>query len=100
MWPDGHPAPAFLVAWSGMAGQSAKLLGLLKLSLDLKRMGVKRWETFAFWAWLFVGLGESPFCVVRRYSPTFALQSPCLYLTLLALVLSSASCLFTFYLII
>ncbi|KAF8529211.1 hypothetical protein BU17DRAFT_80400 [Hysterangium stoloniferum] len=47
---------AFLVAWSGMAGQSAKLLGLLKLSLDLKKMGVKRWETYAFWAWLAMAL--------------------------------------------
>lgn len=49
---------AFLVAWGGIAAQSARLLGLLKLSLDLKRLGVSRWETLVFWGWLLVALGK------------------------------------------
>lgn len=51
---------AFLVAWGGMAAQAARLLGLLKLSLDLKKMGVRRWESLVFWALLTVALGECP----------------------------------------
>ncbi|KAF8517761.1 hypothetical protein JB92DRAFT_2904481 [Gautieria morchelliformis] len=53
---DGLAGCAFLVAWGGMAAQSARLLGLIKLNLDLRKLGVPRWETFVFWGWLFIAL--------------------------------------------
>lgn len=49
---------AFLVAWSGMAGQCARLLGLLKLSLDMKKLGVNRWELHASWLVGFASIGK------------------------------------------
>jgi len=58
---DGLVSCAFLVAWGGMAAQSARLLGLLKLSLDLRRLGVPRWETFLYWV-----------CLVGAVAPMFA----------------------------
>lgn len=62
-----HLVLAFLVAWGGMAGQAARLLGLMKLSLDLKKMGVRRWETYAFWGWLVFALGEQCESLLRVY---------------------------------
>lgn len=41
---------AFLVAWTGIAIQTAKLLGLLNLGLDLRRLGASKWELYLFWS--------------------------------------------------
>jgi len=49
---------AFLVAWGAMAGQAARLLGLMRLSLDLKKMGVRKFESVVFWVLLAAALGE------------------------------------------
>ncbi|KAF8579320.1 hypothetical protein K439DRAFT_1638070 [Ramaria rubella] len=53
---NGLAGCAFLVAWGGMAAQSGRILGLLKLSLDLRKLGVHRWESFLFWGWLVVAM--------------------------------------------
>lgn len=50
-------AVAFVVAWGDMAAQSARLVGLLVLSFELKQLGIKRWEIIVFWAWLGVAIG-------------------------------------------
>ncbi|GJJ07625.1 hypothetical protein Clacol_001829 [Clathrus columnatus] len=39
---------AFLVAWAGIAAQTAKLLGLLSLGIDLRRLGALKWEFYLF----------------------------------------------------
>jgi hypothetical protein len=40
-----------------MAAQSARLVGLLILSFELRRLGIGRWETIVFRIWLGVGIG-------------------------------------------
>jgi len=51
---------AFVVAWGGLSAQSARLVGLIILILELKQFGIKRWETALFWVYLLVGIGVSP----------------------------------------
>ncbi|EJD01460.1 uncharacterized protein FOMMEDRAFT_142075 [Fomitiporia mediterranea MF3/22] len=41
---------AFVIAWDSMSFQSARLIGLVVLGLDLGSLGVKRIERIAFWA--------------------------------------------------
>jgi hypothetical protein len=48
---------AFVVAWGGMAAQSARLVGLLILSFELQQLGIGRWERIVFWIWLAIGIG-------------------------------------------
>jgi hypothetical protein len=48
---------AFLVAWGGMAAQSARLIGLLILSFELRQLGIRRWENIVLRIWLGIGLG-------------------------------------------
>lgn len=48
---------AFLVAWGGTAAQAGRLVGLLILSLELRKF-VERVEIYAFWVLLFILLGE------------------------------------------
>jgi len=55
---------AFLVAWGGTAAQAGRLIGLLILSLELKKF-VGRGEIYTFWALLLVLLGEHP----EKYRP-------------------------------
>jgi hypothetical protein len=50
---------AFVVAWGGMAAQSARLVGLLILSFELRQLGIGRWESIVFWIWLGVGIGTA-----------------------------------------
>lgn len=42
-----------------MAAQSARLVGLLILSFELRQLGLGRWESIIFWLWLGVGIGTS-----------------------------------------
>jgi hypothetical protein len=39
-----------------MAAQSARLVGLLILSFELRQLGIGRWEEIVFWIWLGIGL--------------------------------------------
>jgi hypothetical protein len=48
---------AFVVAWGGMAAQSARLIGLLILTFELRQLGISRWENIVLRIWLGVGLG-------------------------------------------
>ena len=36
-----------------------RIVGLTRLSLDLKSLSVRRWELFLMWVVLFASLGES-----------------------------------------
>jgi hypothetical protein len=40
-----------------MAAQSARLIGLLILSFELRQLGIGRWETIVFRVWLGIGIG-------------------------------------------
>ena len=40
-----------------MAAQSARLVGLLILSFELRQLGISRWESIVFWIWLGIGMG-------------------------------------------
>lgn len=53
----GETVCAFLVAWGGTAAQVGRLTGLLILSLELRRLAVRRMEIYAFWVALLVLLG-------------------------------------------
>jgi hypothetical protein len=48
-----------------MAAQSARLVGLLILSFELRQLGIGRWESIVFWIWLGVGIGT---IIESRYS--------------------------------
>ncbi|KZT05504.1 uncharacterized protein LAESUDRAFT_760062 [Laetiporus sulphureus 93-53] len=54
---SGAIACTFVIAWGSMASHSIRIAGLLMLSWQLKRFGVKRWESYAFWLGLFAALG-------------------------------------------
>ncbi|EJD53605.1 hypothetical protein AURDEDRAFT_110417 [Auricularia subglabra TFB-10046 SS5] len=49
-------ACGFLVAWGGMAAQSARIIGVLRLSFDLVALGIKRWRLITLWSWLCAAL--------------------------------------------
>ena len=49
---------AFVVAWGGTAAQSGRLAGLLILSLELKKLTVRRGEIYILWILLLTLLGE------------------------------------------
>ncbi|KAK0190893.1 hypothetical protein F5146DRAFT_1046206 [Armillaria mellea] len=51
------PLCSFVVAWSGLSVQFARLVALFLLLFALRRSGIKRLETFAYLAWLLCGLG-------------------------------------------
>ncbi|KIM90842.1 hypothetical protein PILCRDRAFT_150990 [Piloderma croceum F 1598] len=53
---NGPAACAFVVAWGGMAAQSARLVGLLILSFELRKLGIGRWETTVFRIGLGIGI--------------------------------------------
>jgi hypothetical protein len=53
--PGSSTACAFVVAWGSINAQSARLVGLLAVFLDLRRLGVRRTESLAFTAFLLVG---------------------------------------------
>jgi hypothetical protein len=57
-WQRLMDTSAFVVAWGGMSVQSMRFAGLIRLSLDLKALLVRRWETYLMWVVLFVSLGE------------------------------------------
>lgn len=48
---------AFVIAWGGMAAQSARLVGMLILSFELRQLGISRRESIIFWIWLGIGIG-------------------------------------------
>jgi len=56
---DGSTGCAFVVAWAGVATQSAKLVGLLVVIFELRSMRISRWEIVAFIGFLLVGLACS-----------------------------------------
>jgi hypothetical protein len=49
---------AFVVAWGGLASQLARLVGLLMLLLELRRLGISTLEWILCWVTLAVGLGR------------------------------------------
>lgn len=53
----GETACAFVVAWGGTAAQAGRLTGLLILSLELKKLAVRRREIYFLWALLLALLG-------------------------------------------
>lgn len=80
---------AFVVAWGGMSSQLARLLGLTILTIELSRIGIKRWELSTLCTLAFVGLvfvfatnatnngitklaqsAGTAFCYRKRYLPT------------------------------
>lgn len=50
--------PAFVIAWGGFATQAACFIGLFILFLELRRLGIKRWEIFMFLVWLVLAAGS------------------------------------------
>jgi hypothetical protein len=46
---------SFSVAWGGVSAQCARLVGLIILILELRQLGLPRWESALFWTWLFIG---------------------------------------------
>lgn len=52
----GGAACAFVVAWSGIASEAGRIVGLLILLLELRRLGIQRWESIVFIVWLLIGL--------------------------------------------
>ncbi|EPT03791.1 hypothetical protein FOMPIDRAFT_160287 [Fomitopsis schrenkii] len=46
-----------VIAWSSMASQSVRIVGLLMLSWRLRRLGAKQLEVYALWFGLFIVLG-------------------------------------------
>ena len=50
---------AFVIAWGDMSAQSMRIVGLTRLSLDLKALSFRRWEPIVMWVVLFASLGES-----------------------------------------
>lgn len=53
-----NPA-AFLFASGGMADQTARLLGIITIDLELKQIGINRLERFIFMIWLAIAAGVS-----------------------------------------
>lgn len=53
---NASAACGFLVAWGGMAAQSTRIIGVLRLSFDLVALGVKRWRLITLWSWLCAAL--------------------------------------------
>ncbi|KAK0206604.1 hypothetical protein DFS33DRAFT_602536 [Desarmillaria ectypa] len=51
------PLCQFVVAWSGLSVQFARLVALFLLLFALRRSGIKLLETFVLLAWLLCGLG-------------------------------------------
>ncbi|KAL6299676.1 hypothetical protein BKA93DRAFT_575374 [Sparassis latifolia] len=54
---NGDVGCTFVIAWGSMASQTARLVGLLMLGLELKRLRIKPWEVYALWIGLVVALG-------------------------------------------
>ncbi|KAJ3478515.1 hypothetical protein NLI96_g9705 [Meripilus lineatus] len=47
---------AFIVAWGGMSSQCARLVGIIILTLDLKRSHIRRSESWSLWAGVVIAL--------------------------------------------
>ncbi|PCH41023.1 hypothetical protein WOLCODRAFT_162747 [Wolfiporia cocos MD-104 SS10] len=55
---DGNTiACTFVIAWASMASHCARMSGLLMLSREMGRLGIRRWETYLIWAGLLSVLG-------------------------------------------
>ncbi|EIN10653.1 hypothetical protein PUNSTDRAFT_119569 [Punctularia strigosozonata HHB-11173 SS5] len=52
----GGASCAFVVAWGGVANQLARLVGLLTVILELRQLGIARYEDILCWTWISVGL--------------------------------------------
>ncbi|KAF5387962.1 hypothetical protein D9615_000447 [Tricholomella constricta] len=52
--PNGGATCAFVVAWGGMAAQTARLIGLVILLLELRDLGIAKLELYITFACLFV----------------------------------------------
>ncbi|KAK0468409.1 uncharacterized protein EV420DRAFT_1504326 [Desarmillaria tabescens] len=55
--PEMQPLCQFVVAWSGLSVQFARLVALFLLLFALRRSGIKLLETVIYLAWLLIGLG-------------------------------------------
>jgi len=54
--PDGAAACAFVIAWGGMAAQTARLIGLVMLFSDLRYLGITKWESIVLIVWTIAGI--------------------------------------------
>jgi len=54
--PDGAAVCAFVIAWGGMAAQTARLVGLVMLFSELRYLGINKWESIAFIVWTIAGV--------------------------------------------
>ncbi|TFK75867.1 hypothetical protein BDN72DRAFT_353823 [Pluteus cervinus] len=54
--PGGAAGCAFVVAWGGMAAQTARLIGLVILFIELRYLGIGKWESVAFLLWMIIGV--------------------------------------------
>ncbi|OBZ70425.1 hypothetical protein A0H81_10026 [Grifola frondosa] len=52
----GRTGCTFVVAWGGMASQAGRLAGLLLLSFELQRRGIKNLERCTLWSGMFIAL--------------------------------------------
>ncbi|OJA18981.1 hypothetical protein AZE42_00357 [Rhizopogon vesiculosus] len=43
---------AFVVAWGGISAACGRFVGLIILSLDLRKFALRRWELYLAWSWL------------------------------------------------
>ncbi|OAX36203.1 hypothetical protein K503DRAFT_858158 [Rhizopogon vinicolor AM-OR11-026] len=50
----GSSACAFVVAWGGISAACGRFVGLVILSLDLRKFALRRWELCLAWSWLVV----------------------------------------------
>lgn len=53
---EAGAACAFVVAWGSIASQLARIVGLIILFLELRRLGIQRWESVGFALWAIVGI--------------------------------------------
>lgn len=61
---DSWPTKAFVVAWGGMASQTAHIIGLVILSLELRELGIPRLEFFCVIGALLIGMGNKSYYFV------------------------------------
>jgi hypothetical protein len=63
-----------------MAAQTARLVGLIILLLEMRHMGASRMESLVFIAWLVIGFGtiiSNFFTITSRYPPSFRFRQQC-----------------------
>jgi len=49
--------PAFLVAWGGLSAEMIRVIGFIRLSIELKFLHTHRWEMYLTWFYLVIVIG-------------------------------------------